>query len=357
MPGLGQNSNGLERRRPVTLREVALTAGVSVATASKALNGLGRMTVETRDRICETARSMGFRPNSLAQSLLRKRSFTVGLLTNDTYGRFSLPVMSGIAGALAANGVSVFLCNIEDKPDLARLHVEAMLDKRVDGIIATGKRIDRQLPVDLQNLGLPVVYAFTKPEPGSIGFVPDDAGGARRATEHLVALGRRRIAHITGPATFEVVQTRAAAYRDALMQAGLPVLRPLIGMWSEAWGHAGIAKLFDGGSRPPDAIFCGNDQIARGVVDALRERGVRVPDDVGVIGFDNWEIVAAATRPPLTSVDMSLSTLGREAGLTLLSLVDGKPVEPGVRSMPCRLVVRQSCGGSQDVQPRGVPSQ
>ncbi|RUU49770.1 LacI family transcriptional regulator, partial [Mesorhizobium sp. M2C.T.Ca.TU.009.01.2.1] len=99
---------------PVTLREVAAAAGVSVATASKALNGQGRMTAETRERIRETARLLGFRPNSLAQSLLRKRSFTVGLLTNDTYGRFSLPLMAGVSDALVDKGVSVFLCNVED---------------------------------------------------------------------------------------------------------------------------------------------------------------------------------------------------------------------------------------------------
>src|SRR6185369_17410400 len=96
--------------KPVTLRDVAAQAGVSVATASKALNGQGRMTAETRQRIRETAQRLGFRPNSLAQSLLRRRSFTVGLLTNDTYGRFSLPLMSGISDALVDNGVSVFLC-------------------------------------------------------------------------------------------------------------------------------------------------------------------------------------------------------------------------------------------------------
>ncbi|RWG18872.1 MAG: LacI family transcriptional regulator, partial [Mesorhizobium sp.] len=141
---------------PVTLREVAAAAGVSVATASKALNGQGRMTAETRERIREVAQRLGFRPNHLAQSLLRKRSFTVGLLTNDTYGRFSLPLMAGVSDALVDNGVSVFLCNVEDDTRLGQLHVEAMLDKRVDGIIATGKRIDRHLPIDLSNLRIPV---------------------------------------------------------------------------------------------------------------------------------------------------------------------------------------------------------
>lgn len=334
--------------KPVTLRDVAALAGVSVATASKALNDQGRMTAETRERIRETARGLGFRPNSLAQSLLRRRSFTVGLLTNDTYGRFSLPLMSGISDALVDNGVSVFLCNVEEDPRLGQLHVEAMLDKRVDGIIATGKRIDRHLPIDLSNLRIPVIYAFTQPDPDAIAFVADDDGGARLAVEHLCKLGRKRIAHVSGPASFAVVPARARAYRDVLTEHGLPVTEPLLGSWSEAWGHEAVAQLFDGGNERPDAVFCGNDQIARGVIDALRERGLSVPGDVGVIGFDNWEIVAEATRPPLTSVDMNLAALGREAGLTLLSLVGGASAAPGIRKLPCRLVVRQSCGHPLD---------
>ncbi|MER8505060.1 LacI family DNA-binding transcriptional regulator [Mesorhizobium sp. M0204] len=340
-------------KQPVTLREVAALAGVSVATASKALNGQGRMTAETRTRIRETAQRLGFRPNSLAQSLLRRRSFTVGLLTNDTYGRFSLPLMAGVSDALVDAGVSVFLCNVEDDPRLAQLHVDAMLDKRVDGIIATGKRIDRHLPVDLANLGIPAIYAFTEPDPNAIAFVSDDAGGARLAVEHFCRLGRRRIAHVSGPASFAVVHARAQAYRAVLAENGLPVIEPLLGHWSEAWGHEAVKTLFDGegfdGTREkPDAVFCGNDQIARGVIDALRERGIGVPDEVGVIGFDNWQIVAEATRPPLTSVDMNLAALGREAGLALLSLVGGEPAVPGIRKLPCRLVVRQSCGRPPD---------
>ena len=343
-------SDGIEResvaprRRPVTLRDVAETAGVSLATASKALNDQGRMTAETRSRIKETASQLGFRPNSLAQSLLRRRSFTVGMLTNDTYGRFSLPLMAGISEALVDNGVSVFLCNVEDDARLGQMHVEAMLDKRVDGIIATGKRLDRRLPVDLSSLGIPVIYAYTEPDAGSIGFVSDDEGGARLAVEHLVRIGRKRIVHVTGPERFAVVHQRAAAYRAVLAEAGLAEYPVLMGRWLESWGREAVEVLFGSGGETPDAIFCGNDQIARGVIDALRERGIDVPGDVGVVGFDNWEIVATESRPPLTTVDMNLAALGREAGLTLLSLVDGKPVEPGIRKLPCRLVVRQSCG-------------
>jgi LacI family transcriptional regulator len=119
---------------------------------------------------------------------LRNRSSTAGLLTNDTYDRFSLPLMAVVSDALADNGVLVFLCNVEEDPRLCQLHVDAMLEKRVDGILATGKRLDRHLPIDLSDLGVPVIYAFTEPDPNSIAFVSDDAGGAELAVERLVRL-------------------------------------------------------------------------------------------------------------------------------------------------------------------------
>jgi LacI family transcriptional regulator len=333
-----QQAKKVERIR---IYDVALAAGVSVATASKALNDTGRMTAETRERVKRAAIDLGFRPNAMARGLLSKRSFTIGLLTNDTYGRFTLPLMAGISEALVDHGVSVFLCTIEDDPVLAKIHVDAMLDKQVDGIIASGKRIDRRLPVDLSHLSVPVVYAFTDGPDDSVRFVSDDAQGSREAVQWMAGLGRNRIVHVTGPTSFASVQVRADAYSE-IIGAGAEILH---GKWSEAWGHEAVAQLWAGGSPYPDGIFCGNDQIARGVVDALRERGVDVPRDVSVVGFDNWEIVAAATRPPLTSVDMNLKALGKEAGLTVLAMAEGKTVEPGIRKLPCQLVVRQSCGG------------
>ncbi|WEX08193.1 LacI family DNA-binding transcriptional regulator [Chelativorans sp. AA-79] len=321
--------------------DVASAAGVSIATASRALNGTGRMTVETRERVKRIAVELGFRPNAMARGLLSNRSFTVGLLTNDTYGRFTLPVMAGISEALIDYGVSVFLCAIEDDPALGAVHVDAMLDKQVDGIIASGKRIDRCLPVDLSNLPVPVVYAFTQGPAGSVTLTSDDFQGAREAVDWLMRLGRKRIVHVTGPESFASVGLRAEAYRR-LVGEGAEVLH---GEWSELWGHAAVDRLWSAGGEMPDGIFCGNDQIARGVVDALRERGIEVPRDVSVVGFDNWEIVASITRPPLTTVDMNLKALGREAGLTVLALAEGRPAEPGIRKLPCQLVVRESCGG------------
>lgn len=332
----------------VRIYDVARLADVSVATASKALNDTGRMTEETRNRVKAAATELGFRPNAMARGLIQKRSFTIGLLTNDTYGRFTLPVMAGISEALVDRGVSVFLCGIEDDPALGRVHLDAMLDKQVDGIIASGKRIDRRLPVDLSNLPIPVVYAFTEGHEGSVTLVSDDLQGSTEAVDHLLALGRKRIVHVTGPEAFASVKERASAYRAAIGTEG----RVLYGTWSESWGHEAVAALWGDGDEHPDAVFCGNDQIARGVVDALRERGMKVPEDVSVVGFDNWEIVAGQTRPPLTSVDMNLKAIGREAGRLVLELAEGKPVEPGVRKLPCRLVIRQSCGGDAAVTER-----
>ncbi|MDX3925760.1 MAG: LacI family DNA-binding transcriptional regulator [Shinella sp.] len=325
----------------MTIHDLARAAGVSVSTVSKALNDNGRMAAETRARIKRIAAEIGFRPNALARGLLSSRSFTIGLLTNDTYGRFTLPVMAGVSEALVDHGVSVFLCAIEDDPALGKIHVDAMLDKQVDGIIATGKRTDRSLPVDLAGLPVPVVYAFTAGTPGSVTLTADDGHGASLATTWLKEIGRRRLVHVTGPESFVSVRERASAFRD-VAGSDAPVFH---GIWSESWGHEAVARLWKAGGERPDGIFCGNDQIARGVIDALRARGVRVPGDVSVVGFDNWEIMAEQTRPPLTTVDMNLKELGRQAGLMVLALGRGETVEPGLRKLPCRLVVRQSCGG------------
>lgn len=323
----------------VRLSDVAAAAQVSVATASKALNGTGRMAVETRERVQRVARDLDFRPNVTARALTSQRSLTIGLLTNDSYGRFTMPVMSGVADVLVAQGVSVFMCNTEDDAATGQMYLRAMLDRQVDGIILTGKRIDKRLPVDLTGVSVPVVHVFTDAPDDAVSVVPDDAQGARDAVTCLVANGRERLVHITGPESFASVRERAEAFRSVAGDAQV-----LTGEWSERWGHDAIARLWQGAGPRPDGIFCGSDQIARGVIDALRERSVHVPDDVAVVGFDNWDIVAAATRPSLTTVDLNLKELGREAGRLILASSAGEEIKPGVRRLPCRLVVRQSCG-------------
>ncbi len=326
-----------------TIHDVAKAAGVSISTASNALNGTGRTNPETRDRVRKIAEEIGFRPNALARGLLQKRSHAIGMLTNDTYGRLTLPMAAGVSEVLVDQGVSVFLCATNNDPRLARLHLDALLDRQVDGIIFTATRLDLKPPVELTRLPIPVVYVFAEGPPESVAFIPDDAQGARLAVEQLMRLGRTRILHITGPEDYQAARTRAGAYRKSVGEGA----EVLFGNWSEEWGREAVDTVFGREGSKPDAIFCGSDEIARGVIDALRDVNISVPEDVSVVGFDNWEVVSKQTRPPLTTVDMELKELGHQAGLAILSLSKGEVFDPGVRKLPCSLIVRRSCGAEQ----------
>jgi LacI family transcriptional regulator len=336
------------RRRPprTTIHDVARAAGCSIGTVSKALSGRGTLRAETRARIVAVAEGLGFQPNDLAQSLHRGQTFTAGLISNDNFGRFSIPIMEGLEERLADSRISVFMCNAADDAEREALHIRALLKKRVDGIVVTARRIDMRPRIEVGSADVAIVYAFSQADdPDAHCILPDDEGGAVLATEHLAALGRRRIAHVTGPERFQAVRHRRDGYRKTLQRLGLeaPERHCLPGVWSEAWGREGVARLFAGAGAPPDAIFCGSDQIARGAADALRERGVRVPEDVALVGFDNWEVIAAATRPALTTIDMNLKQLGRETGRRLIEMIAGAALR-GIVRIPCTLVVRDSCG-------------
>jgi LacI family transcriptional regulator len=333
------------RRAGITIRDVARASNVSVGTVSKALNNNGRLRRETREKVIAAAGELGFRPNDLAQSLHRGQSLTVGLISTDAFGRFTIPIMEGIEECMSDSRMAVLMCNATDDPVREARHVEQLIGKRVDGVIVTARRADKRRKLTIPS-DIPVVYVFSQVDgDAACCLLPDDEGGAELATRHLASLGRRRIAHVTGPERFEAVRLRRDGYRRALSETGLSALEGyyLPGVWSEGWGREAVAELFNRRRERPDAIFCGSDQIARGVADALRELGRGVPDEVSLVGFDNWEIVAAATRPPLTSVDMNLVELGREGGRRMLELIAGGKSN-GVERLPCTLVVRQSCG-------------
>jgi len=336
--------SGRAGRSGPTIHDVARAAEVSIGTASKALNRTGHLRQETRDKVLGVAREIGYRPNDLAQSLHRARSMTVGLITNDSFGRFSFPIFEALEEKLADQGIAVFMCNATDDPARERQHIDQLMRKRIDGLIVTARRADKRPPIGPLPAGLPVVYVYSQADdPNALCLVPDDEGGARQAIEHLIAGKRRRIAHISGPERFEAVRLRHAGYRAALDAAGIAYEYSLYvnGSWSESWGRDAVAKLFDGADNPPDALFCDNDQLARGASEALHERSIRVPQQVAIVGFDNWDVMTLAAQPQLSSVDMNLSALGHEAGEALLKLIAGERLS-GVRRLPCSLVVRES---------------
>src|SRR5579875_3185551 len=338
----GEATANPSSRSPVTITDVARLAGVSPGTASKALNGRGGISADTAEPVRLAADRLGYQPNALARGLLTGRSFTVGLITTDSFGRFSIPVMQGAEDALGPGRISVFLCDSRDDQIREQHYLRTLLERRVDGIIVTGRRQDPRDPIG-RGLPVPVVYAMThSTDPGDLSLIPDDEQGGALAVHHLLSTGRTRIGHVTGPLRFAAARLRARGAEKVLAAAGLELAggTVLYGEWSEEWGRQATDVLLR--SAPElDAIFCGNDQIARGVADAAREAGRRVPEDIALVGFDNWEVIAAACRPPLTTVDMNLRELGRVAGEKLLAAIDGHP-STGLQLLPCSLVLRES---------------
>ncbi|MFU8872938.1 LacI family DNA-binding transcriptional regulator [Micromonospora sp. SL4-19] len=335
-----------EREVPVnrapTLTDVAKLAGVSVATASKAINGRAEVKAATRVRVLEAAEVLSFAPNALARGLLSGRTGTVGLLTSDLEGRFSIPILMGAEDAFGAGQMSVFLCDARGDAIREKHHVRALLSRRVDGLIVVGSRTDPRPPLT-GTIPVPVVYVYApSADPDDISITVDNVGGGRLAIDHLLTCGRRNIAHITGEASFQAARDRAEGAAAALAGAGLTMVgdRPYFGSWDESWGRA-AARMVVGQHPEVDAIFCGSDQIARGVLDTLRDLGRDVPGSISVIGFDNWEAIAAHSRPRLTSIDMNLQRLGTVAGQRLFAAIDGVTL-PSSEEFPGRVVMRES---------------
>jgi LacI family transcriptional regulator len=326
---------------PATLRDVATLAGVSLSTASKALNGRRDVHAETRRRVAEIAQQLAYRPNSTARALQAGRTETLGLITDDLEGRFSIPILMGAEDAAGAGRMSVFLCDARADAIRESYHVRALLNRRVDGLVVVGGRTD--VRPSLGSLPVPVVYVYAPSDsPTDLSIVPDNVGAGRAVTEHLLQLGRRRIAHVAGDATYAAARDRVAGVEEVLRQQGLELTggRALFGAWSEAWGR-GASRAVVEAAPDLDALVCGSDQIARGALDGLRALGRRVPEDVAVVSFDNWEILATGSVPPLTSVDMSFEAMGRLAAQKVFAALSGES-EQGVVTQPCRLVVRGS---------------
>lgn len=332
---------GFQGRRTTTLSDVARLAGVSIATASKALNGRAQVRAETRTKVLAAAEQLSFSPNGLARSLLSGRSGTVGLVTHDLEGRFSIPTLMGAEDAFGSGKVSVLLCDARGDSIREQHHIQALLGRRVDGLIIVGARPDPR--PSLGNMPVPVVYAYApSDDPQDCSLVTDNVGGGRMGVEHLVACGRTRIAIISGDASYGAAKDRVIGAQQALDEAGLELVggQALFGAWTEDWGRGAMRGLL---AKHPDvdAVLCGSDQIARGCLDALRESGREVPQDVAVMGHDNWEVLASNARPPLTSIDMNLEELGRRAAARLFEAMEGNPAH-GIETIPCRLALRSS---------------
>jgi LacI family transcriptional regulator len=337
----------MTRTRPATLIEVAERAGVSLTTASKAINGKTRVSEETRARVMAVARELSFTPNPIARGLMTGRTSTVGLVIADSLShRFAVPVMLGAEAALSEIDLSMITCDARGDRDRSRDLVRMLQARKVDGVLVIG---DNNGPTHsvTHDVNIPIVYLYGESDDSQdVVHTTDDRGGSAMVVDHLVDTGRRRIAHLTGPKRATAVTERVAGISASLRRHHLKLAAPIVyGEWSQRWARTATADLI---ARVPDidAVLCGSDQIASGVLVALDELGLRVPDDIAVTGYDNWRVFAEETVPQLTTVDMKLEELGAAAAGELFAIIDGAPHTAGVRRHSCELIVRGSTAAS-----------
>lgn len=321
------------------LADVAKEAGVSQSTASKALNGRTDVNEETRERVSNVARKLGYSPSPVARALGSGSTSTVGVMTSDLDGRFALPILMGVEDALGADRVLSVLANARGDETRERRLVEMLVKHRVDGIIVIGRQNDPR--PSLGELPVPVVYAYSESEnPEDISITIDNYNIGQMAADHLSAIGRTRIAHISGEPGHLAAVHRLDGFLNGLQARSLELVgAPLFGLWTEGWGRVAMEQILE--REDVDAVFCASDQLARGAVDTLYEHGLRVPEDIAVLGVDNWTVIAESARVPLTTIDLNLKRLGRMAAARLMSTLTGDP-QHGVEHLGGLLIHRRS---------------
>jgi LacI family transcriptional regulator len=265
---------------------------------------------------------------------------TVGLVTSDLLGRFCTPILVGAENELGSRSHSVLLTNARDDSTLESLHIKKLLSLKVDGLIIVNAETNPR--ASLGEIGIPVVYAYAPSlDAQDCSVTPDNVDAGRKAVEHLISCGKKKIAIIAGDQSFTATTDRIQGSLAALKDAGLEPAGPIrYGEWDEMWGRAATRLLLDQ-NIDFDAVVCQSDELARGCIDALKQHDLDIPTDVAVIGHDNWEVLVKNSRPPLTSIDNQLEILGRRAAQLLIDALQGEP-HHGIEHLPCSLIQRES---------------
>ena len=337
-------------RRP-TIKQVAKAAGVSTQTVSRVINDRPDVAPETRERIMMTIDELGYQPSALARSLIQQRSYTLGVVTAGLTYIGPSRTLSGITSAAEAAGYSLLLKELShfDADNLVPIF-HALLSRHVDGVIWAVPEVgENRSWINKRSIGpnLPIVYITMEPKANISTVSVDNYLGGRMAMSHLIEQGYRNIGHISGPMDWWEARQRMLAWKDALREAGIETKEGhwAEGDWSSASGVQGIERLLEQYPNM-DALFVGNDQMALGVIQVAYQKGLRIPEDLGVVGFDD---IPESTyfNPPLTTIEQDQYTLGKvaveemikiiEAGWQGLESVETKPI-----MITPRLVVRKS---------------
>jgi LacI family transcriptional regulator len=328
-----------------TIKDVAREANVSVATVSRVFNDSGPVSAETRRLIRDVAERLRYFPHGGARSLITSKTSTLGVLLPDLYGTFFSEAIHGMDEAAQRSGYHLLVSSSHGAKDEIEAAMRAMCG-RVDGLVAMSPHVDAASLVANVASTLPVVLLDRALAGETYDTVTiDNRRGARAALRHLLRLGHRRIALISGAAGNYGADERTRGYRTAMREAGIAVPNEwqLPGDFTEASGYSAVGPLL--ALRPrPTALFAANDSMAIGAMSGLREAGLRVPDDIAVVGFDDIPM-ARYMSPPLTSVRVDIAELGRRGVRTLLHAIAEKNAHARRhRRLATTLVVRQSCG-------------
>ena len=335
--------------KAATIRDVADRASVSVASVSRVLSGTGPVTEVTRNRVLEAAEALQYVPHSGARSLSTSKTQTIGVILPDLYGEFFSELIRGMDVAARSLGYHLIVSSSHDDAEEASAAIRSMRG-RVDGLIVLSPHLDASNLAAALAGRTPILLMNGGADAGRPSIVVDNHGGAILAVEHLVATGRRRIAHISGPTGNLEAESRLTGYLEAMARAGLP---PTVveGAFTQASGHDAGAELARRAT-PPDAVFAGNDIMAVGAMLALQDAGLRVPEDVAIIGFDDVPI-ASLVRPGLTTLRIRIVETGRRALERVVNLINaaGEAVaDTACEVIRPELVVRPSSHPATSIQ-------
>ncbi|MET0322336.1 MAG: substrate-binding domain-containing protein [Duganella sp.] len=320
--------------------DVARQAGVSPSTVSRILNGTAKVSDDKRQAVLAAIAKMNFAPNQMAQGLKKGRSMTIGIVVQDISSPFFDETLRGVDDGLKGTGYASVIVsghwNAEEESDRVRL----LLARKVDGIILLSGRISDDAVLGFSGQRPIVSTGRALATRTALGFKIDNEHGAWLAVRHLVELGHRRIAFISGPANNHDADERLAGYRRALTEAQIDIDPALIveGNYHEASGMLAMNRLFDS-HQQFTAVFAANDLSAYGARLALYRKGIRVPDDISLVGFDDLP-GSSYTTPPLTTIRQPLYDMGRIATQALLRLINGEPAQGEIP--PVELVVRET---------------
>jgi LacI family transcriptional regulator len=339
----------------ITIKDVARQAGVSVATVSRVYSGRDPVSEHTRVRVCEVGARLGYAPHGAAQSLITNRTNTIGVLLPDLYGEFFSEVIRGIDQTARRHGYHVIVSSAHQVPADMEAALRAMRG-RVDGMIIMSPGVAAGTQLAPRSTRFPTVLLNSAGEGEHAASITiANYEGAYAMVSHLLALGHRRIAILKGSDGNLDAAERLRGYRAALRDAGIepaPALE-VAGTFDEHSGFAAAERMLARDPRP-SALFAANDSMAIGALAALRQAGVRVPEDIAIAGFDDIPI-ARYMDPPLTSVHVDIAALGERAARRLLDAMAAPEVlDRAVEVLPATLVVRASCGALS--APARVPS-